>query len=43
MQNHEAPRARPLITASGHISRREGKELVVLGSISEFRESGKPR
>jgi hypothetical protein len=37
------PRAWPLITSSGHISMREGKELAVLGSISDFRELGKPR
>jgi hypothetical protein len=37
------PHSWPLITASGHISGREGKELAVPVSISEFCELGKPR
>ena len=43
MKNHEVPSCLDLITASGHISGREGKEVEVPGSISEFCESIKPR
>jgi hypothetical protein len=34
---------RVVVTASGHISGREGKELALLGSTSEFHELGKSR